>query len=660
LESGLVSISKLFTERLFRIPDYQRGYSWKPKQLKEFWLDLEQLEKGHSHYLGVLTLELVKNTTWKRWDEDIWLIEAKNFVPYHVVDGQQRITSVVILLQCILEILKTTSKLNYSSKEEIQSKYIYLHKEGSDGSFLFGYERDNPSYEHLKTRILQKSSSRYSANESTIYTKNLSTAKEFLQEKVAKLKPTELESLFTKVTQHLLVNVFHIEKEVDVHVAFETMNNRGLQLSNLELLKNRLIYLTTRLGEPQVNIDSLRRTINDCWKTVYYYLGKNPKFSLSDDYFLQIHFLLYFAKEMLEQHEKLFDHSLNASEEIYRNYLLEDQFSVKRIGAPSVEQRLTSKHLYDYSIDLKTTVESYYLISFPSESPYSEEEKVWLSRLQRLLAVADRREIFILVLLLLPRLATKELRLHALQVIERFFFITGLLSYKYRKKYNTFSVGADLLRCASKQSSITDVAEKLEKQIERLISDPGISDAIMEGLSDAGYYDWRDLKYFMYEYECHLKERSRKKSDKIEWHTFLEDGDEDHSSIEHILPQTPTAPEWKNQLKGLTPSQVKRLTNSLGNLVALSKARNSSLRNLPFKEKVGSKDRRTGYRFGSYSEIEVSLDVEWGPQQILARGLNLLDFMTQRWSIRFRSIEHKTKCLGLDFPVAKTSPPLGT
>ena len=49
METTLLTLSKIFTERLFRIPDYQRGYAWTEKQLKDFWSDLEQLEIGKNH-----------------------------------------------------------------------------------------------------------------------------------------------------------------------------------------------------------------------------------------------------------------------------------------------------------------------------------------------------------------------------------------------------------------------------------------------------------------------------------------------------------------------------------------------------------------------------------------------------------------------------------
>lgn len=55
----------------------------------------------------------------------------------------------------------------------------------------------------------------------------------------------DLESIYTKITQHFLFNLYVISSDIDVFVTFETMNNRGKPLSHLELLKNRLIYLST-------------------------------------------------------------------------------------------------------------------------------------------------------------------------------------------------------------------------------------------------------------------------------------------------------------------------------------------------------------------------------------------------------------------------------
>jgi uncharacterized protein with ParB-like and HNH nuclease domain len=82
VHSELYSLSRLFTENLFRIPDYQRGYSWQAKELQDFWDDIELLAPGKDHYTGVLTLEEVSKTQHMKWEDDIWIIESKRHTPF--------------------------------------------------------------------------------------------------------------------------------------------------------------------------------------------------------------------------------------------------------------------------------------------------------------------------------------------------------------------------------------------------------------------------------------------------------------------------------------------------------------------------------------------------------------------------------------------------
>lgn len=193
MDGQLLTLSKIFSERLFRIPDYQRGYAWSQKQLKDFWSDLQQIESGHNHYTGVLTVEDVSSDTYKQWPEDVWIIESKNYQPFFIVDGQQRITTVIILIQIILECIEDGKKLNFTDKKDIQSKFIFDSKDGGiSRSYIFGYEKDNPSYEYLKTKIfLEKSTS--SLDEETVYTQNLEYAKNFFMGVVSKLSFDDLD-----------------------------------------------------------------------------------------------------------------------------------------------------------------------------------------------------------------------------------------------------------------------------------------------------------------------------------------------------------------------------------------------------------------------------------------------------------------------------------
>jgi uncharacterized protein with ParB-like and HNH nuclease domain len=55
-ECTLCLLHELFTNSLFQIPDYQRGYDWPEKEVGDFWTDLRDLQPGRHHYLGTMVL----------------------------------------------------------------------------------------------------------------------------------------------------------------------------------------------------------------------------------------------------------------------------------------------------------------------------------------------------------------------------------------------------------------------------------------------------------------------------------------------------------------------------------------------------------------------------------------------------------------------------
>ena len=65
----LQSLEDVYNKKLFRIPDYQRGYAWGEKQLIDFWDDLISLDGNRMHYTGVLSIKSVSEDKWKNWDD---------------------------------------------------------------------------------------------------------------------------------------------------------------------------------------------------------------------------------------------------------------------------------------------------------------------------------------------------------------------------------------------------------------------------------------------------------------------------------------------------------------------------------------------------------------------------------------------------------------
>lgn len=154
----LTNLVTLFSNRLFRIPDYQRGYAWEEKEIEDFWRDITNLRPNKNHYTGVLTLEKISDEVIKNWSDDKWLVEGRGYSAFYIVDGQQRITTSIILIRAVIEIIRhkyDSNDLNYSTIEEITEKYVYKRNKKSNlQSCIFSYENGNPSYYYFISKIL--------------------------------------------------------------------------------------------------------------------------------------------------------------------------------------------------------------------------------------------------------------------------------------------------------------------------------------------------------------------------------------------------------------------------------------------------------------------------------------------------------------------------
>jgi uncharacterized protein with ParB-like and HNH nuclease domain len=92
--STTLSLASLFSGRVFRVPDYQRGYAWEPRQVEDLIEDLELLQEGREHYAGTIVLH-------PRSDEKLVDEGGVSYIVHEVVDGQQRLATLVIPLDCI-------------------------------------------------------------------------------------------------------------------------------------------------------------------------------------------------------------------------------------------------------------------------------------------------------------------------------------------------------------------------------------------------------------------------------------------------------------------------------------------------------------------------------------------------------------------------------
>ncbi|MHC5362256.1 DUF262 domain-containing protein [Myroides sp. LJL110] len=299
---NIISFEQVFASRIFRIPDYQRGYSWSKKELEELWIDLENTHhlRGDYHFTGILTLTDFNSFDLQSIKKEGFIVRSGNllvnnkvFSGYNIVDGQQRLTSILILLSQLIFALQDSD-----FKDSLIEAYLKIQFNGNS-LYRFGYHVDVPSHNYLIREIYSDSS--YDLEETeTLYTHNLSFAKSYFYQKVADFTQKDLEFWIDKITKSLLFSILNLHqgktKNLDVSMVFETLNFRGKQLSSLERLKNRVLYITSKQLAASGIIDKSRKRINQSWLQVYKWLGRHPQEPLDDDGFLKAFWLLYFSR----------------------------------------------------------------------------------------------------------------------------------------------------------------------------------------------------------------------------------------------------------------------------------------------------------------------------------------------------------------------------
>jgi len=216
-------VDELFAGKIFRVPDYQRNYSWDKKNWEDFWNDIKEgLDTGTEHYWGTITLKATEETYYCE-EED------KYFKVYEVVDGQQRLTTMYLFLLALSNGGKPVLK-----KRFIKCGNIYrLELGGLNGQFLKRLiDGENPSPD-IKTNKLLKECLGYFANQILSFGK-LDDLSKYLQ----------------KITFSL---EFVVQDQTLAVKAFESLNDRGKPLTLLDKTKSYLMFVSLRYLNNKLN-----------------------------------------------------------------------------------------------------------------------------------------------------------------------------------------------------------------------------------------------------------------------------------------------------------------------------------------------------------------------------------------------------------------------
>lgn len=259
----------------YRIPRFQRDYSWTNEEWEDLWLDLLGTLKSDgesAHYMGYLVLQSTDDKT------------------FDVIDGQQRLTTISLV---VLAILKNIERLINSGNDsesnklrvtQIRQNYIgYLDPVTLVARPKLTLNRNNNNYYQTYLVPLGHLPQRgFRASEHA-----LRKAFEWFDKRAAEYLKTStgdegmrLAKLVEDISDRLFFTVITVNDELNAYKVFETLNSRGVRLSATDLLKNYLFSVLDRGGET----DHELRNLEDRWEAI---VGRLQSENFPD--FLRVH-----------------------------------------------------------------------------------------------------------------------------------------------------------------------------------------------------------------------------------------------------------------------------------------------------------------------------------------------------------------------------------
>ncbi|ESZ39513.1 DUF262 domain-containing protein [Mesorhizobium sp. L2C066B000] len=470
-----LKIAGLLSGRLFRIPEYQRAYAWGTKQRTDFFNDIRDVARsGRDHFMATV-VGLGKDTRQ---------IGADEFREVELVDGQQRITTIIILLKSIFQHLSLDDEKEVRLRREINELLV----KSDDNSLILlqtNHDTSNVFTTYMKNGAIISPKHPTSADVNLL--KAINECDGFV---VGWGESSSLVELVALIRNRLSVIYHEILDEATVYRVFEVLNSRGLDVKWVDKLKSQLMALLFEHGEVGSRKDALRE-MQGIWQAIYRVLGLRS--DLGDE-------ALRFSGTW--------------TRDARPNKILSQEDAATELTLAAGSKLPSIIHI---AKDLFDVVEAVQDLSANV-------------RYNAVTRIAQARFVAISILL---RKFDKQNEAELLQQWERVIFrVYGLGGADARHKVGEFvRLGHDIIRKTLKPADI-------KAQLLEIGEDYPIDD-ILYGPEywDYSYDDWaEELRYLLFRYEEYLCEVAGEKINKGQWNKiWMVDPSK---SIEHIQPQS--------------------------------------------------------------------------------------------------------------------------
>ncbi len=235
IDSDALTVGTALKE-VYKIPDFQREFSWDKENIDMFFEDLTRTNKNDKNFLGAILINQIK---------------IKNRVIYEVIDGQQRMTTICLLLIAMRDMARKELGANNELSEEIH-KLLIEKGELIDGKFKpISRIRLNKNNDGVFMTLIQKDPI-YKGDERKKSNKLLSNAFELFEKKLKeiclfdgnsekKLEKKKIDNNLRKILENLITNSILIMIKVpedDSPYIFEVLNTGGVKLTVANIIRN--------------------------------------------------------------------------------------------------------------------------------------------------------------------------------------------------------------------------------------------------------------------------------------------------------------------------------------------------------------------------------------------------------------------------------------
>lgn len=582
-----IPLEDLFKLRVFYVPQYQRAYAWeKEKHLSVFLSDLREQVKAQA--------KARKDGQEKTYFLGTLLLHDVGDGKIHVVDGQQRLTTSVIMVAAALQRNCKSALFGNGRVTEKKLKNYFIFSEVEDIQKFHTIAEDNPFF---RTQILGLADT--PVTEQSPSSRLLKEAFSYFSENVKDQEWADL--IHTLISAKVMV--YSVNNPADATLIFELQNDRGKKLTDLEALKSylmHLIYLYARkpddsLGEIQTQFANIYRHVEAL---------SEAKKAPTEDAVLSYHCVCY----------------LDWSSNEWRR----PKDLIKQIIKEKPEEQVT-KWVLDFVAALHETYKTVVAL-FKSLDDYTALADLivldrmgafWPSVLKTYALDSDKdKQNF--------QLACRLMEVYAM----RGYGISNLrsdagLSSLYRKTRDFNGDFHSLHTYLHSMSNWYDIETRCEIELDH----PSLYNN-----------NNRDIRYMLWRYENHLRSQPGKKQGHLPWKQFLFPiSDAYQLSIEHIAAQSNPVSQTEAEWEAGIPKMFHEVAlHRLGNLVLDSKSANSAKGKYDFTDKLESLSKNStflsqGELIDWAEENEVG-EYLWTIESIKKRHAHMKEFFLKNWN----------------------------